>query len=192
MTNELKLRMTEIARKWMRPDSEAAPEFYWGDFCDCVAEIMGAAGASEGQSDTYDVRVAFEEIARAISEHEPLDRRVAVSMRALNRWHQALAKFLYATPPGASPEIAALRERIAGMEKDAAPAGWKLVPIEPTEGMVIDGFESEPSPIFSAPEVWGEYEQMSGCRKAAHRARLCYAAMLNAAPQCGADKEKQG
>jgi predicted component of type VI protein secretion system len=82
-----------------------------------------AAGASEGQADTYDVRVAFEEIARAISEHEPPDRRVAVSMRALNRWHQALAKFLYATPPGAAAEIAALRERIAGSTAQDAQSG---------------------------------------------------------------------
>lgn len=88
MTDELKLRMTEIARKWMRPDSEAAPEFYWGDFYDCVAEIMGAAGASEGQADA---------------------RRTAEYWKA-----EHLA---------GNAEIAALRERIAGMEKDAEPVG---------------------------------------------------------------------
>ncbi|VFS49676.1 Uncharacterised protein [Budvicia aquatica] len=27
-----------------------------------------------------------------------------------------------------------------------------------------------------------EYEAMSGCQQAAHRAKLCWAAMLNAAP----------
>lgn len=62
------------------------------------------------------------------------------------------------------------------------PDGWKLVPIEPTENMIIDGFESEPDKTFSKPEVWEEYAAMSGCKQAAHRAKLCWAAMLAAAP----------
>jgi len=35
-------RMTEIARKWIKEGSEASPEFYWGDFYDCVREIIAA------------------------------------------------------------------------------------------------------------------------------------------------------
>ncbi|MCE9873820.1 hypothetical protein LZ667_20890 [Hafnia alvei] len=62
------------------------------------------------------------------------------------------------------------------------PSGWMLVPIEPTENMIIDGFESEPDKTFSKPEVWEEYAAMSGCKQAAHRAKLCWAAMLAAAP----------
>lgn len=62
------------------------------------------------------------------------------------------------------------------------PEGWKLVPIEPTENMIIDGFESEPDKTFSKPEIWKEYAAMSGCKQAAHRAKLCWAAMLAAAP----------
>jgi hypothetical protein len=62
------------------------------------------------------------------------------------------------------------------------PEGWKLVPIEPTENMIIDGFESEPDKTFSKPEVWEKYAAMSGCKQAAHRAKLCWAAMLSAAP----------
>lgn len=64
----------------------------------------------------------------------------------------------------------------------AIPEGWQLVPVEPTEDMVIDGFESAPSLIFSDPDDWKEYQNMSGCRQAAHRAKLCWAAMLAAAP----------
>lgn len=63
------------------------------------------------------------------------------------------------------------------------PDGWKLVPIEPTEDMVIRGFESKPDQFWSTPEEWAEYEAMSGCQQAAHKARLCYAAMLAAAPE---------
>ncbi|HHL2710473.1 TPA: hypothetical protein ACQ39K_001995 [Yersinia enterocolitica] len=62
------------------------------------------------------------------------------------------------------------------------PDGMKLVPVEPTEKMVIDGFESEPDESFSDAAVWEEYEAMSGCAQAAHRAKLCWAAMLAAAP----------
>lgn len=63
------------------------------------------------------------------------------------------------------------------------PDGWKLVPIVPTEKMVIEGFESEPDEFFSKSEVWEAYQKMSGCEKAAHRAKLCWAAMISAAPQ---------
>lgn len=62
------------------------------------------------------------------------------------------------------------------------PAGYKLVPIEPTETMVVCGFESRPDPVFSKPEDWEAFAAMTGCQQAAHKARLCYAAMLDAAP----------
>ncbi|WP_186139368.1 hypothetical protein [Burkholderia gladioli] len=60
--------------------------------------------------------------------------------------------------------------------------GWKLVPIEPTEDMIVNGFESWPDQFFSKPEVWASFERMSGCQRAAHKAKLCYSAMLDAAP----------
>lgn len=63
------------------------------------------------------------------------------------------------------------------------PDGWKLVPIVPTEDMVIRGFESKPAPFWSTPEEWAEYEAMSGCQQAAHKATLCWHAMLAAAPE---------
>lgn len=62
------------------------------------------------------------------------------------------------------------------------PDGWKLVPVGPTEDMVIRGFESAPDELFSEPKVWAEYDAMSGCQQAAHRALLCWQAMLSAAP----------
>ncbi|EGI6144858.1 DUF550 domain-containing protein [Salmonella enterica subsp. enterica serovar Weltevreden] len=63
------------------------------------------------------------------------------------------------------------------------PDGYALVPIVPTEYMVINGFESEPDPHFSDEKVWAEYEALSGCRRAARRAELCWAAMIKAAPK---------
>lgn len=62
------------------------------------------------------------------------------------------------------------------------PTGWKLVPVEPTENMVVEGFESEPDSFFSNPDEWEAYKAMSGCQQAAHKAKLCWAAMIAAAP----------
>ena len=63
------------------------------------------------------------------------------------------------------------------------PEGWVAVPIEPTEHMIVEGFESEPYEFFSKSEVWEAYQKMSGCEQAAHRAKLCWAAMIEAAPK---------
>lgn len=60
---------------------------------------------------------------------------------------------------------------------------WKLVPVEPTETMVINGFESEPNECFTDEEVWEQYQEMSGCQQAAFRAKLCWAVMLASAPE---------
>lgn len=61
--------------------------------------------------------------------------------------------------------------------------GWVVVPVEPTEDMIVHGFESEPDESFSDADVWEAYEAMSGCQQAAHRAKLCWSAMLAAAPK---------
>ena len=63
------------------------------------------------------------------------------------------------------------------------PDGWVMVPIEPTEDMIVNGFESEPDESFSDAEVWEAYDAMSGCQQAAHRAKLCWSAMISASPK---------
>lgn len=75
---------------------------------------------------------------------------------------------------------------------DLVPDGWKLVPVEPTESMIVDGFESEPDEGFSEPEVWEAYQMMSGCQQAAYKARLCWAAMLAAAPDTESENNHLG
>lgn len=64
-----------------------------------------------------------------------------------------------------------------------APPGYVIVPIVPTEDMIINGFESVPDPHFSDEKECEEYEALSGCRQAARRAELCWAAMIKAAPK---------
>lgn len=78
------------------------------------------------------------------------------------------------------------REVAAQAGQVAVSEGWKLVPIEPTLDMITDGFESAPDEFFSPAEEWEAYEEMTGCQKAAHRAKLCYAAMLAVAPSAPA------
>lgn len=82
-------------------------------------------------------------------------------------------------------ECGATARNIAEWNHRAAmlPDCWVMVPVEPTEDMVISGFESEPNESFSKPEKWEAYEEMSGCQQAAHRAKLCWSAMVAAAPQ---------
>ncbi|MHB9591448.1 hypothetical protein [Enterobacter mori] len=63
------------------------------------------------------------------------------------------------------------------------PEGWIMVPLEPTEDMIVEGFESEPDESFSDADVWETYDSLSGCQQAAHRAKLCWAAMIAAAPK---------
>lgn len=63
------------------------------------------------------------------------------------------------------------------------PDGWVAVPVEPTEDMIVNGFESEPDESFSDEKEWEAYEAMSGCQQAAHRATLCWAAMIAARPK---------
>ncbi|WP_194720785.1 hypothetical protein [Noviherbaspirillum malthae] len=82
-------------------------------------------------------------------------------------------------------EIETLRSKCAMLQPAVPEAkqGYAVVPVEPTESMVVAGFESWPDRFFSKPEDWEAFEQMTGCQQAAHKARLCYAAMLAAAPQ---------
>lgn len=104
---------------------------------------------------------------------------------ALEAWDTATSEFMAAIGNRETDIIADLFDEIAELQehrKAVIPAGWKLVPIEPTESMIVDGFESEPDEGFSDEKVWAEYEAMSGCQQAAHRAKLCWAAMLSAAP----------
>lgn len=63
------------------------------------------------------------------------------------------------------------------------PEGWVMVPVEPTEDMIVNGFESEPDESFSDEKEWATYDAMSGCQQAAHRAKLCWSAMISAAPK---------
>ncbi|MEN4571753.1 hypothetical protein ABEG61_12640 [Pantoea agglomerans] len=78
--------------------------------------------------------------------------------------------------------IVMARELLALRKGREIPEGWKLVPVEPTESMIVDGFESEPGEDFIEPEAWEAFQMMSGCQQAAYKARLCWSAMIDAAP----------
>ncbi|QMD63092.1 ead/Ea22-like family protein [Citrobacter sp. RHB35-C17] len=82
-------------------------------------------------------------------------------------------------------KLEAAEKRIAELEAREVKVldGYVMVPIVPTEDMAINGFESEPDPHFSDEKEWAEYKALSGCRKAARRAELCWAAMIKAVPK---------
>ena len=79
-------------------------------------------------------------------------------------------------------ELERFQEAVSG-NSPVIPDGWVAVPVEPTEHMIVEGFESEPDESFSDEKEWEAYEAMSGCQQAAHRAKLCWAAMIAAAPK---------
>jgi len=89
----------------------------------------------------------------------------------------------------AAKALAAMKLALASLMADPVttayklPEGWVAVPVEPTEDMIVNGFESEPDESFSDEKEWEEYEAMSGCQQAAHRAKLCWAAMIATAPK---------
>lgn len=79
-------------------------------------------------------------------------------------------------------ELERFQEAVSG-NSPVIQDGWVMVPVEPTEDMIVNGFESEPDESFSDEKEWEAYEAMSGCQQAAHRAKLCWAAMIAAAPK---------
>ncbi|AXF59312.1 hypothetical protein DVA43_07025 [Leclercia sp. W6] len=79
--------------------------------------------------------------------------------------------------------VKAIHELLALRSVPLMPDGWAAVPVEPTEDMVIAGFEAELREEFRDPEAWEAFEAMSGCEQAAHQAKLCWSAMIAAAPQ---------
>ncbi|MGU3413752.1 hypothetical protein ACLBW0_08560 [Enterobacteriaceae bacterium C34A] len=102
---------------------------------------------------------------------------------------EVLARVYGDSPQEANNRAEALACRAAMLQaepvsnRDELPDGWVMVPKEPTEHMIVEGFESWPDEFFSDTEVWEAYQEMSGCQQAAHRAKLCWAAMIAAAPQ---------
>ncbi|HAS0810512.1 TPA: hypothetical protein I3316_000252 [Enterobacter hormaechei subsp. xiangfangensis] len=76
-----------------------------------------------------------------------------------------------------------LNRKLANGNSPVIPDGWALVPIDPTEDMIVNGFESEPDESFSDEKEWEAYDAMSGCQQAAHRARLCWSAMIASRPK---------
>lgn len=75
-----------------------------------------------------------------------------------------------------------VRADVVSGNSPVVPDGWVMVPVEPTDDMIVNGFESEPDESFSDEKEWEAYDAMSGCQQAAHRAKLCWAAMIAASP----------
>ncbi|EBQ2382170.1 hypothetical protein GBH04_25290 [Salmonella enterica subsp. enterica] len=113
-------------------------------------------------------------VRQAISALESADSVTTIGQAYKMGWNACRAAMLQGGQPVSNRDE---------LSSPVIPDGYALVPIVPTEDMVINGFESEPDPHFSDEKVWAEYEALSGCRRAARRAELCWAAMIKAAPK---------
>ncbi|HID3656095.1 TPA: ead/Ea22-like family protein [Serratia marcescens] len=108
---------------------------------------------------------------------------------------QANTAFIAAANPAAVLELLAELEakdkRIAELEaKLAEPVsgGYKLVPVEPTENMIIDGFESDAF-MALADAVNEKNSWPYGCKESAVCVEGIFKAMLAAAPTQGKNNE---
>ncbi|WP_232487453.1 hypothetical protein [Pectobacterium parmentieri] len=155
-----------------------------------IAMLLGACGAAfELADDTCQQEVdgelrhvvphdAFQKLSDALDEIE----------NTLPNFYPDLPNTVLtwaAVPRHALKSLLQLSGKDEQVSYPAIPEGWVLVPIKPTESMIIDGFESEPDESFSKSEDWEAYQAMSGCEQAAHRAHLCWAAMIAAATKSG-------
>ncbi len=113
-------------------------------------------------------------VRQAISALESADSVTTIGQAYKMGWNACRAAMLQGGQPVSNRDE---------LSSPVIPDSYALVPIVPTEDMVINGFESEPDPHFSDEKVWAEYEALSGCRRAARRAELCWAAMIKAAPK---------
>lgn len=183
-------------------EAEAVGEVVLGEYddCGCHPDARVACIAADGQADWENFKdgtrlftappasavnaepVSFDALRDAVAE---VSGAPAMEWSDIYKGHQAVPfinfnslarivdKFRAAMLRGAEPVTTAYK----------LPEGWVAVPVEPTEHMIVEGFESEPDEFFSDAELWEAYDAMSGCQQAAHRAKLCWAAMIAAAPK---------
>jgi hypothetical protein len=147
---------------------------------------------------TDDERRELQEYRKA--SKEPLCRISPIELASLRKGMYAVVDIpsrhladtpLYTAPqPLSEAERAELQEYRKTSNEPAPPLqavtvpdGFQLVPVIPTEDMVIAGFESEPDPFFGTQSDWDAYRAMSGCQQAAYRVRMCWTAMLDNAPK---------
>lgn len=178
--------LNELARIALASlEAEAVGEVVLGEYddCGCHPDERVACIAADGQADWESFKdgtrlytappapvvpdaISTRQAIAQMENHEPCD---SINVAYKFGWNACRAAMLQ----GAEPVTTA----------NKLPDGWVAVPVEPTEDMIVNGFESEPDESFSDEKEWEAYEAMSGCQQAAHRAKLCWAAMIAAAPQ---------
>ncbi|GHS73630.1 phage protein [Enterobacter kobei] len=163
-------------------EAEAVGEVVLGEYddCGCHPDARVACIAADGQADWEN----FKDGTRLYTA-PPAPISVPAAMEMDDDFDSA---FEHGKAVGWNAYRAAMLQSFGNSEQLNSPViqdGWVMVPIEPTGKMIIEGFESEPDEFFSDADVWKAYEAMSGCQQAAHRAELCWAAMIAAAPKTG-------
>lgn len=183
-----------IERLYTAPPAQEVPEVYnIGD------ATMRHIFTPTGITDVSDMQAVFDQIETVlagmwqpapVSVPDAMDDQggVCCEVSYADGWNACRAAMLQGADGNAPAHF---RSRPAqsslspeqGGNSTVIPDGWVAVPVEPTEDMIVNGFESEPDESFSDEKEWEVYEAMSGCQQAAHRAKLCWAAMISAAPK---------
>ena len=161
-------------------EAEPVGEVVLGEYddCGCHPDARVACIAADGQADWDN----FKDGTRLYTA-PPASVSVPAAMEMDDDFDSA---FEHGKAVGWNAYRAAMLQSFGNSEQlnsPVIPDGWVMVPIEPTEDMIVNGFESEPDESFSDAEVWEAYDAMSGCQQAAHRAKLCWSAMISASPK---------
>ena len=117
-------------------------------------------------------------------EFVTLPREVVEQAMEFSEYHSKYWLGVGTHPQGFVPALRAALDQPQNHVPDAgnmAPAGWKLVPVEPTQGMIEAGKDAhyEAEKRIQEPGAW----KQGGFAKRAVRAAHVFQAMLDAAPQ---------
>lgn len=173
--------LNELARIALASlEAEAVGEVVLGEYddCGCHPDAKVVCIAADGQADWEN----FKDGTRLYTA-TPAPVSVPAAMEMDDDFDSA---FEHGKAVGWNAYRAAMLQSFGNSEQlnsPVIPDGWVMVPVEPTEDMIVNGFESEPDESFSDEKEWKAYDAMSGCQQAAHRAKLCWAAMIEAAPK---------
>lgn len=178
---ELQERRKVDLRKEVRADHAAWADKTFGSIGPVgplkhlAKEALEAAAAPDDLSEWADMQFLLWDAQRRAGITDEQITQAMVEKLVVNKNRQ------WPEPKDGEPRLH-IKEGGNAPQALVVPDGYVIVPIVPTEDMIINGFESVPDPHFSDKKEWEEYEALSGCRQAARRAELCWAAMIAAAP----------
>lgn len=143
---------------------EAEPVGYFGRFDADDEDLIDQCSPSiNGAFPLYAAPPAPVSVMDEAQSRELFEKNCMANIER-NKWHPDLYAHLPAREQWAAWEACrATMLQGADGNSPVIPDGWVMVPVEPTEDMVVQGFESEPDESFSDEKDWEAYVAIGGC-----------------------------